>query len=536
MMKSHYLKKKKLFLKFIIPAFFCLFFAIPSSAQDQKKDPKQAITLEGEYRVEGRAANGANYDGILTVESYKDIYKFEMLLNKKKISGVGTLTEKKLTVIWNNEKFVYEIQKDGSILSRWGEGKGEENYFPLKKKEKQEDKAVKQPQKSGTAVKIMKGMIPKYEQKKDEKLKKTETSTVMDEADASAIKESASEDLRNILVLLCEYPITGKNEPIYAPIFMKDEKQIFGTRTDFSFKWVGYKLTFGLKQNKFPWGNTTLEEYIIGSFLYASGTNLGFIREKFKEDIQFYTNYTNEIIVFKWKIVRPIALGFGLDSRQYFFIKKQTPEGFIMPEDHVNIFPHLILDLGVIKTKGIDLLTDGFMLSNFAGYGIRSSWKEWGEPGDLQTGARAQKFVIFSSTLSLGILFGDDQNIVLRARFKGGLNNDFLSRPRFGGTIDNANLDVVHGFTLDEFRVYQFGLVNFKYGFNIVKRLRLNALFDYAHIFSSKTENIIGTGYDIRIIAIGGLPIWFTHGFGKKLSPVPEPWQQTFMIMTAAGW
>ena len=64
----------------------------------------------------------------------------------------------------------------------------------------------------------------------------------------------------------------------------------------------------------------------------------------------------------------------------------------------------------------------------------------------------------------------------------------------------------------------------------------MNLFFDYAHIFSPTKEDIFGSGYGFRIIAWGGLPIWITHGIGRKYRPQKESFEHTAMIMTAAGW
>jgi len=393
---------------------------------------------------------------------------------------------------------------------------------PVKKKKKSKKEQIKK-------------ILPKYQQAEKNEKRKEEVSGTRNDADVSSIKKSASSELKNILVLLAEIP-QGEENPIIAPIYMTDQKKIFGTRTDFCFNWVGYKLTFTFRQNRFPWKNTSLEEVIIGSFLYASGTNLGFIKNTYREEKRFYTNYTSQILIFRWKIHRYLTAGIGCGSRQYFFKRRELPAGFIMPRDHINIFPRAIVAIGELTEKGIDQLTEGVRLSSWAGYGIRNRWDAWGSSSDLQSGAYAKEFLIYSVSLNAGVLFRRHHNLKARARYKGGIDNDFLSRPRFGGTIDNAKLDVVHGYTLDQFRVYRFGLINTQYGFNIFKRLRLNLFFDYAAIFSPEKEGIIGTGYGIRIIAVGGLPIWLTHGIGRRVVPVLDDPQQTFMIMTAAGW
>lgn len=372
-----------------------------------------------------------------------------------------------------------------------------------------------------------------YKHREKESVRRKGIRTVQDDADVSAIKDGTSEEINNIVVLVGEIPSDGENA-IFAPIFLSDQKKVFGTITDLSFKWVGYKATLGLKQKGFPWEKTDLSEIFIGSFLYASGTNIGFNRGKMAEENRFYTNYTSEIITLKRRMPWQTGIAFTLDSRQYFFQKRKTPEGFIMPENHVNIFPRLDLSLDSITEKGIDQLTEGIGISAWAGYGIRSRWDKWGEPGNYETGKEARTFIITSCRITAGYLYNNDQNLVVRASYKGGIDNDFITRPRFGGTIDNAQLDVVHGFTLDQFRVNRYALINARYGFNIVERLRVNLFLDYARIFSPETADIFGSGYGFRVIAWGGLPIWLTHGIGKIYREGEV--EQVFMIMSAAGW
>ncbi len=381
----------------------------------------------------------------------------------------------------------------------------------------------------------MKTLVPTYSEKKNNAPRKSEVSDIQNDVDARSIRESAKEELDNIVVFLAEFtPDSG--DPTVAPVFMTDHKGIFGSKTDLSFSWVGYKMTLKIKQNNFPFRNTSLQGVLIGSFLYASGTNLGFARSSYKKENRFYTNYTSEMLIFRWKMARYLTAGYGLDSRQYFFVRRRTPYGFRMPQDHVNIFPYLILEIGSLREQGIDQLTQGILLYAWAGYGCRSRWDWWGEAADPQSGSYARNFMIASAWLKFGVIFGRHHNFVLRFLFKGGIDNDFLNRPRFGSTIDNARLDVVHGFTLDTFRVNSYCLTNMSYGFNLCGRLRLNFYFDYAHVFLPGNSNIVGGGYGFRIIAMGGLPVWFTHGMGSRLFPEAPRLNHAFSVMTAAGW
>lgn len=355
------------------------------------------------------------------------------------------------------------------------------------------------------------------------------------EGDLSSIRDSARAEIENIIVILGEIPVSGQ-KGVFAPVFIADRKNIFGTRSDFSFNWAGLKATAKLTQKRFPWRNTTLEETFIGSFLYASGTNLGFISSEFGPNTNFYTNYFSEIVTLKYNFPYRIGTAFSLDSRQYFFVEKDIPEGFVMPLNHYNIFPRFDFSISAITEKGIDQLTHGIGLSSWIGYGVRNRWEAWGTAPNYEIGDEARTFMIYSFTVTGAYLINNNHNFIIRARFKGGEDNDFLTRPRFGATIDNAKLDVVHGFTVDSFRVDSFGLVNCMYGFNIFSRLRLTLYADYAHVFRPEREDVMGSGYGFRILAWGGLPIWLTHGIGRRLYPEMRPPEQVVMIMTAAGW
>lgn len=355
------------------------------------------------------------------------------------------------------------------------------------------------------------------------------------DADLSSIKESARADINNIIVFLGEIPASGQ-KGVFAPVFLADRKGVLAGSSDFSFSWAGLKATMKLTQKNFPWRKTTLEETLIGSFLYASGTNLGFISSEFGENTKFYTNYISEIVTLKYHFLQNLNFGFSLDSRQYFFVKKSVPDDFIMPLNHFNVFPRLDLNLSAVTEKGIDQITSGLGIFSWIGYGVRNRWEKWGSPPDYEIGEEARTFVIYSLTLLAGYAKDDNHNVVLKLRYKGGKDNDFLTRPRFGGTIDNARLDVVHGFTVDSFRVDSFALANLSYGFNIFRRLRMTLYLDAAHVFGPEVEDVAGFGLGFRVLAWGGLPIWFTYGIGSRVRPEWREPEQVVMLMTAAGW
>lgn len=392
-----------------------------------------------------------------------------------------------------------------------------------------------------TPDELLKYLVRKewYRYKKDQVPGKTGKESLetlhQGDADLTGIKKSASEDMHNIVVLLGEIPVSSQ-EPVYAPVFIADRQKIFGSNTDFSFTWVGYKATMKLTQKKFPWKNTSLNETFIGSFLYASGTNIGFVSGNLQEEVRFYTNYVSELVTLTWHLPYRFSTAFTLDSRQYFFVERDVPEEFVMPKNHVNLFPRIDFGYDRQTEKGIDQITEGLRVSSWIGYGIRNRWEQWGLPPEYEAGEEARHFTIYSFTLTYGMLFRRSHNIVFRGRYKGGINNDFLTRPRFGGSIDNAKLDVVHGFTVDSFRVNNFSLLNMRYGFDLFSRLRLNFFLDYARIFSPDREDVLGSAYGIRIISFGGLPIWLTHSIGRAVYPENQPWEQVIMVMTAAGW
>ncbi len=354
------------------------------------------------------------------------------------------------------------------------------------------------------------------------------------QADFDKLKDATHEDISTIIVLLGEIPLESRKS-IFAPAILYNKNNIFNSNTDFAFTWVGFKATARFTQKKFIWDNVSLQETLIGSFLYASGTNFGFFGERFNEDLLFYTNYTSEIVTLKISLPLYNILGLTIDSRQYFFVERDTPPDFIMPKNHYNLFPRIDWNIEHYTEQGIDQLFNGIAFHNWVGYGIRSQWDTWGEPGKLQMGKEAKTFVIYSSTLTCGKVFGNNQNVIVRIRIKGGIDNDFLSQPRFGGTIDNAKLDVVHGTIVDQFRVESFALGNVVYGFNPGRRLRMNLYCDYAYIIQPQSQSVIGGGLGFRILGPGGLPIWLTHGTSKNISS-PDDINHVVMIMTAAGF
>lgn len=373
-----------------------------------------------------------------------------------------------------------------------------------------------------------------YKEKTEQKKAEEKQIQTYQQADFDKLKDATHEDITTIIVLLGEIPLESKNG-IFAPAVLYNKNNIFNSNTDFAFTWVGLKATAKFTQKKFIWDNVSLQETLIGSFLYASGTNFGFFGERFNEDLLFYTNYTSQIVTLKISLPLYNILGLTFDSRQYFFVKRDTPPDFIMPKNHYNLFPRIDWNIEHYTEQGIDQLFDGLSFQNWIGYGIRSRWNTWGEPGKLQMGKEAKTFVIYSSTLTAGKVFENSQNVIVRLRLKGGIDNDFLSQPRFGGTIDNAKLDVVHGTTVDQFRVESFALYNMQYGFNVAKRLRMNLYLDYAFIIEPESQKIAGSGYGFRILGPGGLPVWLTHGISKNLSR-DDNVSHVVMIMTAAGF
>ncbi len=373
-----------------------------------------------------------------------------------------------------------------------------------------------------------------YKEKTEPEKEEQKQLQTYQQADFDKLKDATHEDISTIIVLLGEIPLESK-KGIFAPAILYNKKNIFNSNTDFAFTWVGFKATAKFTQEKFIWDNVTLQETLIGSFLYASGTNFGFFGERFNEDLLFYTNYTSQIVTLKISLPWYNIIGFTIDSRQYFFVKRDTPPDFIMPKNHYNLFPRIDWNIEHHSEQGIDQLFNGIAFQNWIGYGVRSRWDTWGETGKLQMGKEARTFAIYSSTLTVGKVFANNHNFVIRLRLKGGIDNDFLSQPRFGGTIDNAKLDVVHGTTVDQFRVESFSLCNVQYGCNIMSRLRMNLYLDYAYIINPDSRKVLGSGYGFKILGPRGLPIWFTHGISKNIT-TDDRLNQVVMVMTAAGF
>ena len=210
-----------------------------------------------------------------------------------------------------------------------------------------------------------------YKEKKETQEVEKKTTHSYQQGNFDKLKDATHEDISTIIVLLGEIPLESKNS-IFAPAILYNKNNIFNSNTDLAFTWVGFKATAKFTQKKFIWDNVSLQETFIGSFLYASGTNFGFFGERFNEDLLFYTNYTSQIVTLKIKFPCFATIGLTLDSRQYFFIKRDTPANFIMPQNHYNIFPRIDINIERYDEQGIDQLFNGVAFQNWIGYGIRN--------------------------------------------------------------------------------------------------------------------------------------------------------------------
>ncbi|MGA9603189.1 MAG: caspase family protein [Methyloceanibacter sp.] len=96
-----------------------------ASADDDVSAP------EGEYRVEGKDADGKPYDGTVDIEKSGDAYHLTWKVGDSEYEGEGTFAENLLTVNWGSTTpIVYALADDGSLTGLWDSGHGEETLTP----------------------------------------------------------------------------------------------------------------------------------------------------------------------------------------------------------------------------------------------------------------------------------------------------------------------------------------------------------------------------------------------------------------------
>ena len=86
---------------------------------------------EGEYRVEGRNADGQDYKGTVTITKEAKAYRLSWKVGDSEYEGEGSFAGNLLTVNWGSTTpIVYALGDDGSLTGLWDAGHGEETLTP----------------------------------------------------------------------------------------------------------------------------------------------------------------------------------------------------------------------------------------------------------------------------------------------------------------------------------------------------------------------------------------------------------------------
>jgi hypothetical protein len=86
---------------------------------------------EGEYRVEGRNADGQAYKGTVTITKDAKAYRLSWKVGDSEYQGEGSFAGNLLTVNWGSTTpIVYALGDDGSRTGLWDGGHGEETLTP----------------------------------------------------------------------------------------------------------------------------------------------------------------------------------------------------------------------------------------------------------------------------------------------------------------------------------------------------------------------------------------------------------------------
>ena len=86
---------------------------------------------EGEYRVEGRKADGKDYEGTVIIAKAGGGYRLKWKVDGSEYEGEGSLADNLLTVDWGGTTpIVYALADDGSLTGLWESGHGEETLTP----------------------------------------------------------------------------------------------------------------------------------------------------------------------------------------------------------------------------------------------------------------------------------------------------------------------------------------------------------------------------------------------------------------------
>jgi uncharacterized caspase-like protein len=98
---------------------------VATAAADEVSPP------EGNYRVEGRNAQGEDYSGSVTITKTAKVFQLSWKVGDSEYEGDGTLEGNLLTVDWGGSTpVVYALADDGSLTGLWDGGHGEETLTP----------------------------------------------------------------------------------------------------------------------------------------------------------------------------------------------------------------------------------------------------------------------------------------------------------------------------------------------------------------------------------------------------------------------
>jgi hypothetical protein len=93
--------------------------------------PGDIALSEGSYKVEGKNANGSDYQGSVEIEKQGKGYHLSWEVGSSSYEGNGVLAGNLLTVEWGSPTpVVYALGSDGSLTGLWDAGKGEETLTP----------------------------------------------------------------------------------------------------------------------------------------------------------------------------------------------------------------------------------------------------------------------------------------------------------------------------------------------------------------------------------------------------------------------
>jgi hypothetical protein len=98
---------------------------VATAAADEVSPP------EGNYRVEGRNAQGEDYSGTVTITKTAKVFQLSWKVGDSEYEGDGALEGNLLTVDWGGSTpIVYALADDGSLTGLWDGGHGEETLTP----------------------------------------------------------------------------------------------------------------------------------------------------------------------------------------------------------------------------------------------------------------------------------------------------------------------------------------------------------------------------------------------------------------------